>query len=1251
MSQLHQITPEHIARLAPDQLVELLRYLLYAEARVGGAKVHVPTQIFDPDGGEDGRWEGAVTGSEYIPDKFTIYQSKAQELSPSDCAKAVLDSKGNLSPAVREVLAQNGRYVFFCSHGYVQRKLTARINAAVTAIFDAGGAGNVAQAIAFLDGNKIAAWTNQHPAAMAHVAKCCSIFPVGILRTWADWQRDQACQFNFHSNATIDAHIDSLRGHLAKAGSVARITAMSGMGKTRLAFEALRPSADGKDVARSSLSYASGYLDMEHAPAEVMALVSAIDSSGRSGLLVIDNCAREKHDALTNIVKRVGSKLSLLTLDYVPEPPIPGVLHISLEQKTMQDVVPRILREMPAARDMSESQINYIANFAQGFPQIATLMLEVGDALDLERLDTKGLARRIIWGRSAPNETALRALRAMSIFSHVGFEGDKKRQKTCVRERLCGPPVPSEREFDEQLKPFFGRRIIQKAGSFRMVAPAPLAVALAADWWETANADEFNQLLPHIQSADLMEFFCARVQQLHFSPNATALAAQLCGATGPLSDAGVLSSEPGSQLFRAFVELNPGAAVDCLCRVYGQTSLDDLRKVTAGRRNLVWALEKICWGRDEFLRGAAMLLRFAAAENERWSNNATGQFKHLFQLYLSGTQMPALDRLPVVVDGLASGDPTIRHICVEALGVGLNSGHFSRSGGVEVRGSGLPQEDWRPRSNKEAFDYWARCFRLLANVVLEKSVESPLAQRELGGRLRGVLMPAMLDEAEPIFRQVAEALGGFWPEALDSLHSLLEFEGASYPPADQVRLRQWVQWVSPNDLKHRLILTVSTPSFRHVEAPGGKFIDVAQRNAEALADELALKLPELCRHLALLLTGEQRHAFAFGHRLAEKVPDKAGFIKECLASLRQIPVAQRNPSLLGGYLHGMQDRLIVTQVFEQVASEPALVDMLVFLTRCGPPTAGDLKRVFDLMIAGKIAPAELRQFAYGSVLGSLSPAEAVAQFHPLLDTLPDAAPAIFDVMAMYVHGSGERWQACRDFLREIMMRPRFSLGLKGTMDLYHWEQAAKLMLEGQTDIALAEEITRQIIEAQRSSEHRFRGDSARRNMLGIILSRYSEACWPLIGEELLSENHYQIGFLLEEHGFNEHGGSVLWLMPVSQLLAWVRTNPIGKERLLSVMSLFTIDEKGDYQWHPTALALLGEGVDESGRRAVARNLISYGSTGSRVPYIRRRINLLRQLETSPAPGLREMAQWLIKGFEEDLSREQRSDEEEAAGIY
>lgn len=1246
MNTLHRVDSADIQRLQPGQLTSLLNILLHAKAKPGNAQVLVPDQIMVADDGEDGRWEGATSAPEYIPAEFTLYQSKAENLGPAQCAAELFAKPGVLKGAIKEVLQRKGAYVFFCGHGLTQKQIKLRLEKATAALKGVRKVGKF-NPLHFLDGNKIAAWANRHVAAVAYVAKCGQLAVASSYRTWSDWSRDPLFASRFHSNPKLDGFITQLREHLLPPKNIARITGFSGLGKTRLGFEALRPPGPGTDLPRAILSYSCAYLDAAHTR-DPLAVVNDLESAQMRGLVIVDNCVRSLHYELAKIIGRTDCQLSLLTMDYEPESAMTGALHVQLEPAMMEDIIPRILKELPQATKLSEQQLTHIAGFAAGFPQIAVLMAEAGDTLDYQALNDRKLAERILWGHGPPVEKAHDVVTALALFANVGFDKPKDGQKKFVREVLCRQHQLDATEFNRMLKPFERRRIVQAAGSYRFVAPVPLAVALAAEWWDHADGDDVNALLPQIEAAGLTEAFSRRIKDLHFSLNATAIAAQMVGATGPLGSAEVLNSELGSQLFRAIVELNPAAATACLWRAYGNVAADVLREVHSGRRNLVWALEKLCWERTLFPQAATLMLRFAAAENETWANNATGQFRQLFQVYLPGTEASLAERLPVIEAGLASGDAATRRVCIGALATGLKHTHFMRSGGVEVRGSGLPRRDYEPKTNQEIFDYWHRCFLLLAGVAMDHSPESPVALAELGTNLRALIRAPLLTKVEPTIREIAEATEHYWPEALGTLNSIFEFEKDKLSPVLLARLQKWASWLAPTELSKRLALLVTNAAFEHEKDAHGHYIDVSARKAEELAQEFVDRGYDLAPYLDAVQTGQQRQAFVFGMRLGQRTLDSRRLIGECLDSLRRIPAEARDSQLLAGVLFGLSDRALVAETLDRVAADAALRDLLVGLTRRPQPEVADLERILTLIRQGTLPAWQLRHLATGSCLDHLAPAVMIATFRTLaLEHAPARVP-VFEIFSMYVFRSEERWKACRDFLRELVMLPEFSFGLEGTMDGHRWQDASIKLLHEQRDEALAAELTRQILAAQKDSRVRMSGDMYRRPVLIELLKSYATVSWPLLGAELLGENHYQYQWLMEGIGFEEEGPSVLWNLPSEILAKWAAENPGGRTRLGDMMNLFTIEKDGSYRWHPTALALFGGGVDEEFTRAMRRKLLSFGSVGSRVPYVERRIALLNLLKDHPQPSVRQMASNVIALLEEVRAQEQKRDEESAA---
>src|SRR5258708_28411105 len=119
MERLNEITAADVERLSASDLTVLLKKLLVCEANAYNlppSGVHVAFKITVPDGGEDGRieWKDGPERTAWVPNRFTIFQCKATEITASACKKEVLNDEGtNLNPKAEAVFAAVGADILF----------------------------------------------------------------------------------------------------------------------------------------------------------------------------------------------------------------------------------------------------------------------------------------------------------------------------------------------------------------------------------------------------------------------------------------------------------------------------------------------------------------------------------------------------------------------------------------------------------------------------------------------------------------------------------------------------------------------------------------------------------------------------------------------------------------------------------------------------------------------------------------------------------------------------------------------------------------------------------------------------------------------------------------------------------------------------------------------------------------------------------------------------------------------------------
>ena len=212
------------------------------------------------------------------------------------------------------------------------------------------------------------------------------------------------------------------------------------------------------------------------------------------------------------------------------------------------------------------------------------------------------------------------------------------------------------------------------------------------------------------------------------------------GAKALLSKAEELFTERGSKLFRAFVEVNPESTSDALYRILSECSHAQLQAIDGDtRRNLVWGLEKLCFHTDVFEKSSWSMLLLASAENESWSNNATGMFSQLFRVHLSGTQAKPNIRFDILKRAIALNQTDIDMVVLEALGEAISTYGGTRTVGAEYQGTKAPLEEWQPELWQDIFDFWQQAFDLMLVLFERGDSQKEKVLSDIGHSIRGFI--------------------------------------------------------------------------------------------------------------------------------------------------------------------------------------------------------------------------------------------------------------------------------------------------------------------------------------------------------------------------------------------------------------------------------------------------------------------------------------------------------------------------------
>ena len=962
------------------------------------------------------------------------------------------------------------------------------------------------------------------------------------------------------------------------------------------------------------------------------AAVQNLADAGIRAIIVIDRCSIETHEDLAGMVRRVGSQLSLVTIDHeydVHHAP-PGTLNIGrADRGVVEGIVHNVL---PGIGKVEEERV---ARFSSGFPRAAQLIAELWEG-SLVAASNDALVDRVILGRRASENGQLR--KTAMLLSVFGLVGAKPPIDTDLAHLASLPGAPHADELRASLEDMLRRGVAQARGRLVSLQPLPIAQLLAERQWRQWGQGTWDLVLADLPPVELRVRAARQLALLNREKLAIDVVRSVCRVSGPFSSVETIS-EPGIAETLSFLsEVDAAAVADILEHVLGQLERDQLLDINGNvRRSLVEALEKIAFLEGTFEQGARILLALAGAENETWSNNATGSFKNLFSPLGGSTAAGPAARLQLLDEVISRGSEHLMPIVVEALLEGACTNGGFRVIGAEHHGSRPALKPWMPTYWHEAWDYVRECLTRLAHWATRLDTVGAQAKVGLGREFRSLVSYGLLEDIERICAIVSEA-GSYWPEALDSLGDVLKYDSGALKDGEEERVRALIEKLRPVDVDFRVRFLVTEMPWDY---PVDEDLEFQERDRRQLADidalavELLASPEQLLRIIFDLSRGDQRMSAAFGRSIATRAKDPVAWLGPVSDAYARVPADERNTGLLGGFLGGLAASYseLVSTFKHEAATSPTFAPTLPFVCTCVGLTASDVPLAVVAMRAGLLPPARLRSWTLGGVLGRFPPDVLAPLFDVLFDMENDAYSIALDLLAMYAHGDQDRLEGLRPQLRKAASKagrrprnPRFQ------MDRHRFKEIMGWMLDkGREDpdaawIALT--LARQI----GGAEEEFHQDLVK-PLLPRLLRDFPEMVWPIFGEKIVGDrrNAWKIELLLgDNHAFGVKKPAILEL-PEEALFAWCHAHPeVAPAFAAALLPVLTSRDPNDATRaiHPKMERLLDEFGDRTDTlRALTRNMHTFGWSGSLTEYFALYDMPLRAIENHPHGAVR---QWVKK---------------------
>jgi len=1116
------------------------------------------------------------------------------------------------------------------------------------------------------DARKIADWVNNYFPAVIKVMEYRGITrPKGLLTIDELGQYRHIHEFPFISDVFLDEYIKSIQDAISISKTCIRVLGFSGVGKTRLIYEAL------KRLENSSAKVI--YYSIDIADDNIIDFIKS-QKNNSSAILVLDNCEDRLYQIVAQEIKSKDSQWSFIGIDYNLQETndirssqnADFLIHLS--NVKMQGIVKCIL-EQKYSQKLSPEKISYIADLADGLPMMAVRFAEaqLDNTLEVSKLLDKDLLKRILFGRDYNNTTKMEdyynVIRACSLFTHFGFPFDDiiklfgkeiflslKSESELIFTKICNPPINAN-NFTEACRYFNGKGILERRGKYYIVKPLPLAIQLAVDWWDSNfDKEDVNLLFPKLISLGMSVQFTDRFKYLDKFDSTMRISETVFGPESPFAKAEVLNSELGSRLFRSFVEVNPEIALKALQKAFGEFTKEQLKEVTVGRRNLVWALEKLCFRKETFENAAKILYDFSAAENESWSNNASGIFSQLFHTFLSGTEIDLISRLEVIKYGIEKNDDDYTEIAIRALGSGLITQGFFRMGGAERQGSNLPMEDYKPRRT-EIWEYHEKIIGIYTDIIKSKDKFNSQIIEIFSRNMRGLVNWGEWEIVKHGLNTFKVFISNSKKNIIDNLRLILKYEKLT--AEIQTEINNFIDEFGPNSILEKFNYLINDASFDHEKQSNGDYIDRGELRAITFAKEILLDKEKLLQLIPFLVKDRLTYGFIFGKTIGEEFEKKDELLTEIITELENTEKEKQNISFLMGLFHTLNDQHR-KGVIKSLFNKPNIVSHVPRLAQFYITDFSDIMEIIDLCANNILDVKDLYSLSYGKFQENMSLSELELFCKTIVDINNECKWFLIAFLGQYVYQNREKFISIKNLIIKLISNFNYFINKSkmNTIDDYQFYQLVDGIIKLDGENEFAKTISLQIVQLLNKNKGLV-SDPYLKETCTILVEKYYdeflEIIFPVFCKNDLACWNAQ--HLLGVHHGNSYTSDPTGVLfnksDLSKIIRLCENNvPIAPRNIARIMPIYDLEDKSGTEWHPFAKTMIEKFYYIDGFLGdIEIGLHNFGYSGSTVPYYEEQIKLFDKMLCSNIIKVRRWAEKNIEQLKKIIEYEKIRDAE------
>lgn len=1090
---------------------------------------------------------------------------------------------------------------------------------------------------------------------------------------WRFWGKILKRSIVFEKTEYIKEIFLEIRTSINKPKAILRICGLSGIGKTRLLYECFAHKAeDVPEEITNKLLYVDIKDDLDK---KIIRTIKEFIQQEENRILIIDNCPKQLHSELVPLITNEYSKLSLITVSVDPDEKIEDIDSdgltklLVLDNQRCKETVTKILANNFSELEKAEQEL--LVEFSSGISFFATLMATNPNRGRYQpgTLRRQDIIERIL-GDLFIKEDSKAVIFSCCLFSKIGFFDELSYQADNLSEfpDLCNLNIQADtveeiselkrRRFRDICRVLNERQLLEKKGRTYAFRPSPLAIRMAEEWWKDCTEPKFKRIIEFLNKNNLIESFCEQFQYLKHIENAKNIVKELC--VGVFSLAEVLNSNVGSRLFRSFVYVNPNACNDALIKAFLNLSKSQLEGIIEGRRNLVWALEKLCFRDETFDNATKIMAAFSIGENESYANNATNQFLQLFHIHLPGTSVN-LERRWKIIEYCLNKDDDFVFLGIAALNRCLKAESFHRAGGAEEQGDITPLKDYAP-TEPEIKDYWGKAIAELEKLGIGRNIYSEKAVNAILNNFYSLVAHFAGDLIIPVLERL------FNEKLIDKVEARkhVQFALNSKRVFDESAIKELQRLFDiliPNTFEEKFRAFVQSPSSDEY------YTSDREDNHEALLrkiDDLSLEfylgktswndLP------AYLVMGAIAEGFNFGKALSKHIQsdsERVELAKLLIERVKKINKKERNISLLIGLLSEVEEKENQIAIYNAFLSDAEIRDFSFVVARSIELPYEELSKLVLHTKEGALSSVQFSDFNFGWGIKHLKPDEIILFLNSLRSVDNAGKAAAFFIIVQLSHANPELWKSYKEQIKEQLIHDTTDIfkSMHRSMDYFYWSDPVVKLLTDSFDVDFAETILKIIIEECTEFEGFYSKENSFYKILETIQEIDFELLWKYVSVVYSDiEKYGMVAFHFKDllgSRQDAYANTEGLLFKGDQrkfdiIFEWCRNNRDKKISWISeLLPIYQKESNDNIAWHPYAKNFIDEfGQIDEVLSHISAKMGTYSWVGTVVPRLKGDRKLFELLLDHPIENVRTWAIAHMEDLDKRIRWEENRDEDE-----